>query len=231
MPNMQTSQQQDHGREGTLPVDSLPVQENYSRTSERYADKLSTVRKPKLKKCKVCKTEFEPKRADQFVCSVDCASLYIHQEKEKLHKKATADERKAYKEEKLKCKSLGEYKKEAQIAINAYRREYGLSLGMGCVSCGTKNGKINGGHYRSVGSSPSTRFEEINIWPQCERCNSYLSGNLIEYRKNLLKIIGQEKLDWLEGPHDPKHYTKEELVEIKKTYQRKLKELKCQTTT
>jgi len=52
------------------------------------------------------------------------------------------------------------------------------------------------------------------------------SGNVVEYRINLVQKIGQDKIDWLEGPHDPKHYTRDELAEIKRTYSRMARELK-----
>ena len=41
------------------------------------------------------------------------------------------------------------------------------------------------------------------------QCNVNLSGNLINYRKGLLKKIGEEKLSWLEGWHEPEKMTKE----------------------
>ncbi len=37
--------------------------------------------------------------------------------------------------------------------------------------------------------------------------------------------IGVEKLEWLEGPHEAKKYTIDEILEIKKHYQQKIKEL------
>jgi hypothetical protein len=41
-----------------------------------------------------------------------------------------------------------------------------------------------------------------------------------------VKKIGAEKVEWLEGPHEPKHYTVEDLKAIKKEYSRKARELK-----
>ncbi len=71
---------------------------------------------------------------------------------------------------------------------------------MPCVSCGKNNEKqFHAGHYRSVGSCPELRFEELNVWRQCATCNTYLHGNLIEYRKELIKRIGVDKVECLEG--------------------------------
>ena len=82
----------------------------------------------------------------------------------------------------------------------------------------THNGKANAGHYRSIGACPELRFEESQVALQCERCNTYLSGNLIEYRRGLLARVGADRLDWIEGPHQPKHYSVEEIEGIKRKY-------------
>jgi hypothetical protein len=42
---------------------------------------------------------------------------------------------------------------------------------------------------------------------------------LSEYRSNLLKKIGLQKVEWLEGPHDPKKYVIEELKAMLTHYQ------------
>ena len=43
------------------------------------------------------------------------------------------------------------------------------------------------------------------------------------YRKNLLELIGEDALNWLEGKHPPKKYTIPELKALKAEYQAKLK--------
>ena len=48
----------------------------------------------------------------------------------------------------------------------------------------------------------------------------------MNYRIELVKRIGTDKVDWLEGPHDPKRYTIEDLKNIKAEYLAKTKELK-----
>jgi hypothetical protein len=47
----------------------------------------------------------------------------------------------------------------------------------------------------------------------------------LEYRKNLVKKLGIEKVEWLESKHPPKKWTIEELQEIKKIYKQKCKEI------
>ena len=46
-----------------------------------------------------------------------------------------------------------------------------------------------------------------------------------DYRINLIKKIGLDKVEWLEGQHEPKKYTCEDLKEIELKYKQKLKEL------
>jgi len=55
------------------------------------------------------------------------------------------------------------------------------------------------------------------------------SGNILEYRIRLVKKIGQAAVDCLEGPHEPKRYTIDELKKIKARYRRLLRELQFDT--
>lgn len=80
-------------------------------------------------------------------------------------------------------------------------------------------------YYLSVGSSPALRFEELNVWKQCAPCNNHLSGNAVLYRRALVELIGPEKVEWLEGPHQPKKYTIDDLKAIKAEYIKKRKEI------
>jgi len=72
----------------------------------------------------------------------------------------------------------------------------------------------------------SLRFCELNVHKQCSVCNNHRSGNIVEYRINLVKKIGAEQVEWLEGSHKPEKYTIEQIKEIRAEYQLKLKELK-----
>lgn len=176
------------------------------------------VKLPRVKTCKGCGVKFQPVRTLQIACSVECA-----------YKVARVNGGKAravkYRADKKKLKTRSDWLKEAQQSFNLFIRTRDGIKGYGCISCGTHNGKANCGHYRSVGASPELRFEESQTALQCERCNTYLSGNLIEYRKGLLARVGQEKLDWIEGHHEPKKYTVDDLKEIKEKYRIKTKEL------
>ncbi|MHB0992708.1 MAG: recombination protein NinG [Burkholderiales bacterium] len=177
------------------------------------------------KRCVGCREPFTPVRSLQRVCGFACAVIAANKAIEKREAKAKSAERAELKKAKERHKSLSDWKREAQAAINRYRRTQDVLAGYGCISCGTHNGKQNGGHYRSVGSSAETRYMEENIHLQCERCNSYLSGNILGYRKGLIARYGLEYVEKLEGPHEAKHYTIDDLREIKRIYNEKYKEI------
>lgn len=175
-----------------------------------------------MPKCHVCRTVYERKRLTQKVCGdIGCAVEFARREAKRKQDKAR---RKALREGRERLKRLSDFAAEAQVAFNAFIRA--RDRGQPCISCGKNTGcKMNAGHYLSRGARPELRYNEDNTHLQCEKCNVWLSGNIGEYRKNLILKIGQERVDWLEGPHEPAKYTKDDLKEIKAMYKTKLKEL------
>lgn len=173
--------------------------------------------KRKAKKCRVCKSEFMPMNSLQFVCGISCGRQYASD-------KAAKEERKENRQRKEALKSRSQWMKEAQVAFNAYIRE--RDHGLACISCQNPPKKKNAGHYLSTGAAPELRFEEDNVHLQCEHCNSFLSGNQVRYRQNLINRIGEARVEWLEGPHKPKKYTIEQIRDMKKEYGKRARELK-----
>ena len=101
-----------------------------------------------------------------------------------------------------------------------------------CISCQRfHSGQIHAGHYLSVGARPELRFEESNCHAQCKQCNMDLSGNLIFYRIHLWTKIGLEKVEWLEGPHEPKKYSVEDLKVMIKDYRARVRMLSSQQSS
>lgn len=114
--------------------------------------------------------------------------------------------------------------KAAQKAFNAFIRA--RDQGQPCISCQRyHSGQYHAGHYKTAGGNPELRFNELNCHLQCAPCNNHLSGNIVEYRKNLIEKIGADKADFLEGPHELKKYTAQDYKEIETYYKAKLKEL------
>lgn len=192
-------------------------------------------RKPaKPKKCRVatCRASFVPSRMGQAVCSPACAMIDAPRHEPKARKALADIERKEIKVRKEKLKSRADHLREAQAAVNEYVRLRDAHLP--CISCdSTPNdndlmtgSRWDAGHYRSVGACPELRFEPLNIHRQCVKCNRNLSGNAVEYRIRLVLRIGAEKVAWIEGPHEARKYTVEEIKAIKAEYRAKNIELK-----
>jgi hypothetical protein len=162
----------------------------------------------------------------QAVCSPACAIIDAPKNQDRARKAIQQEDRKSLREAKERIKTKGQYMREAQTEFNAWVRA--RDAGLPCVSCGTTADiQYAAGHFRSAGGHPELRFEPLNVHLQCNRnCNMAKSGNLGPYRVELIKRIGQDKVDWLEGPHEPKRYTVEDLKAIKAEYREKIKVLK-----
>ena len=191
-------------------------------------------KQPKPKKCKnpACGISFPPQRLGQAVCSPKCALAMAPANADKARKAIAQRDRRDIQVRKEKLKSRADHLREAQAAVNEYVRLRDAHLP--CISCDSMpndNDLITGsrwdaGHYRSVGACPELRFEPLNIHRQCVKCNRNLSGNAVEYRIRLVLRIGADKVFWLEGPHEPRKYTVEEIKTIKAEYRAKTRELK-----
>lgn len=174
-------------------------------------------------KCKVCGQPFvKTFSSTQKVCSPECAIKLARDNAQKAQERA---EKKKQRERKAKLKSRSEWLKEAQSIFNKFIRL--RDKDQPCISCGRYHqGQYHAGHYRSVGACPELRFCALNVHKQCAPCNDHKSGNIIEYRINLVNKIGADKVAWLERQdHEPKKYTIEDCKTIIKYYKAKIKEL------
>jgi hypothetical protein len=86
---------------------------------------------------------------------------------------------------------------KAAIKFNRYIRN--RDEGHGCICCGGKYySEIQAGHFYSGGHYPNLRFNEDNVHGQSKSCNYFKSGNLNEYRINLIEKIGIERVEQLD---------------------------------
>ncbi len=175
------------------------------------------MKKAKPKKCKVCKELFTPFSSLAKACSVTCSLKLIKEEKRKEYDRETRRRKQA-------IKSRSDWLKDCQAVFNKFiRTRDDLQP---CISCGRHHsGQYHAGHYKTVGANPELRFDERNCHKQCAPCNNHLSGNISNYRPNLVNKIGQSEVERLEGPHNPKKYTIDELKELKQFYKDKIKEI------
>jgi hypothetical protein len=180
---------------------------------------------PKPKTCKYCKQKFIPERPKAICCSPDCAYDYGLKVKSRAEAIQSAQDRKTIKLRIDAIKPLSYWADKAQKAVNAFIRA--RDEGQPCISCGRHHaGKVNAGHYRSRGAMAALRYHHDNIHLQCEPCNTAKSGNQLEYRIRLIKKIGIEKVEWLEGNHLAPHWKKDDYLRIEAEHKQLLKELK-----
>jgi hypothetical protein len=182
------------------------------------------------RKCGGCGNRFRPEGktfpGPVAWCSPECGLTVARKRVPAVKAFQERQERKENKEAKQRIKTRSEWLREAQSAVNAYVRERDKDLP--CVSCGRHHeGQYHAGHYRSVGSAPELRFDTRQIWKQCAPCNNHLSGNLINYRLELIRRIGIAEVEAIEGPHDVKKYSIDDLRAIRDDYKLKLKQLRA----
>jgi hypothetical protein len=140
------------------------------------------------------------------------------EKRETKHRKEFNKEKKAFR---LSDKPL--QKKLTQVLVNKFIRI--RDDDRTCISCLKYTGQMQAGHYLSVGSHPNLRFAARNIHKQCATCNNHLSGNLIEFRKGLIKRYGVEFVEALEADKTPRKFSNDEVILIGKYYKGIIKEL------
>lgn len=181
-------------------------------------------KKPKRKRCKNkdCNKLFTPQREMQPCCSYSCEMNYALKNVDKLvedGKKLRAKEKRQWKQS-----DKSKLKEDAQKWFNKFIRLRDKVLP--CISCGHTQGRqFHAGHYKPVGANQQLRFNELNCHKQCSICNNYKSGNLAEYRINLIKKIGLENVEALEKDKSTKKYSDVDLRQIISTYKEKCKEI------
>lgn len=106
-----------------------------------------------------------------------------------------------------------------------------LDAGKPCISCGKHvcGFGIDAGHYHSVASSYTLRYDARNCHSQGTSCNrsnhkaNYKRRANTEhvnagYQQGIVDRYGKELLDFLDGPHEPKHYSIEDLKGLRKVF-------------
>lgn len=182
------------------------------------ADQTKHNKKPKSfrRKCGHCREWFKTELQTKRVCDeIDCA---INFGKVQL-KKQQLQTRRAFKQN-----DKSKLREKAVHAFNAFIRARDKDLP--CISCLHTNGRqFHAGHYKPAGGNPQLRFNELNVHKQCSICNNYKSGNLAEYRLNLIKKIGLINVEALESNKEVKKYCEDDYKNIIVKYKHKLKEI------
>ncbi len=197
-------------------------------------------RQLKERKCswRPCSSAFRPRTSFQRFCKPACYFAHAEVKRERLRLREKAADRRQTRAALEQLKTVPKLTQEAQQAFNAYIRE--RDRDEPCISCGEMNppiyrgGQWDAGHYLTVGAHPELRFNEQNAHKQCKKCNGgagYRFGRTQktvseEYRMRLVFRIGPEAVEWLEGPHPPRKYARDELREIRDTKRLQLRQLK-----
>lgn len=141
----------------------------------------------------MCKEKFTPQANTQICCSPWCAIEYTK-------KKKTKDANDIWKKQKTvlkeSLKNKSDYEKDLQKEINTIVRL--IDKGSFCHS--TKkplNDKFDAGHFFSVGSNNSIRFNLFNIYAQSVYANQYLSGDQINFLNVLSEVYGIEHKEYV----------------------------------
>lgn len=150
----------------------------------------------KPKNCPICKLDFTPQRPIQKVCSPKCAYEHSKQLLAKKEAKEIGQRIEAIKKDLI---GIPELKNRLEHYINKIVRL--IDKGHHCISSNASYGTytVHAGHFYSVGSNGSIRFNLLNIYAQSNADNIYKSGNQTQYRLNLVKLFGSDLVNEIEG--------------------------------
>jgi len=183
------------------------------------------------KKCCGCKKRFKTESMIQTPIgnfhSKQCRYNYATSKPKELKEKTEIrlDKEHAVRKKEFKANDLGPRKTAAKKACHEYIRA--RDKGKPCPCCGEPLGdSFHAGHFLESGNNPKIRYDEDNIHGQRIYCNTYKGGDSGQYKENLIKMIGAdrvERLISLKGGTVKR--TANDYREIELLYKSKLKEL------
>lgn len=152
------------------------------------------------KKCIVCGNAFVPKFSsfEKSCQNDDCRVSYslsvLAKQKTEKQKKIAREWKEEKKVIKEKIMTLSDWQKLLEKPINKICCL--IDFGSTCISC---NGKTTpqAGHYHTVGSNKSIRFNLDNLHLQDYHCNCEKSGNIHQYDLGLIKRYGKEYWEYV----------------------------------
>lgn len=132
-----------------------------------------------------------------WMCQTEPGKVEYRKRYNSLKTKKVKEEKQQTKIQKDKLKTLSEYKNDLQKKINLIIRL--IDKGYSCIATQSFEGKMNAGHYSSVGSNPTLRYHLENIWLQSEHSNSWKSGDTLRYQTGIKRLYGKEYLEYLDS--------------------------------
>jgi hypothetical protein len=166
------------------------------------------------------------KQCNHPCCGPECRKIKPKKPRTPI-KKSTMKKVKTDKSKRVKLIPLPKLIKLTEAIVNEYVRL--RDKDKPCVSCGGYH-ILQAGHFIAVGQSSFLRFDIRNVHGQCGGCNGPKRGNVLHYRIELRKRIGDlelEKLerDWIENKYYK--WTRDELNSIIEKYSLEIKQLKA----
>jgi hypothetical protein len=145
----------------------------------------------------------------------------------KINLKVKSDTAKAFKSDlREKLKTIGKYKAEARKSFQKWIRL--RDSDKNCISCNSSTADVfDGGHFYKAEVYSGLIFNENNCHKQCRKCNRFMNGNELNFRKGLIARYGIDYVTNLDNICDINRvykYTKEELIAKKLQYDIKIKE-------
>ena len=96
-----------------------------------------------------------------------------------------------------------------------------------CWTCGKVLhwSRVDAGHFQSRAKF-STRWEELNVKPQCKGCNGFRSGEQFKFARKLDAVYGEGTAEEIECiSNQTRKYSVEELEALVDVYNRRLRKL------
>ena len=96
-----------------------------------------------------------------------------------------------------------------------------------CWTCGKVLpwSRVDAGHFQSRAKF-STRWDEMNVKPQCKGCNGFRSGEQFKFARKLDAVYGEGTAEEIERiSNQARKYSVEELEALIDVYNRRLRKL------
>jgi len=115
---------------------------------------------------------------------------------------------------------LGTSKKQKiKEQIHAEMRRIAISRHPFCVCCGRSDGILQGGHLIPKKKSEAVRFDLMNVFTQCPRCNKSHQYDQHRFISWFIREYGEDEyLDLVERSKVNSHRTIKDLEEILEEY-------------
>jgi len=172
----------------------------------------------------LCKANCYP----DWLLNTDDGKIVLEKSALRGKKIAKKERSKQSREQREAMKSISRLIMDARIPFQKWIKL--RDINKACISCGTVDSKIwHAGHYLKAEVFTGLIFDELNCNKQCGKCNTYLGGNETGYRKGLVERYGEAVVVTLEVEADlarVKKFDRDELRDIKKKYQQKIKDFK-----